>query len=129
MKTINCYTQEKLNIIMREHGAFFAFSPEQVHKGVTQASCHGFSSDKRDYSCDETGMFAPITEMVECERKITELYEWAAKQRLQDYGKQAIIKYELANHECGYTGDPSAAVDAVAIYGITEAEVHKVFWG
>ena len=48
---------------------------------------------------------------------------------IAENGLVAIIKRELSNYECYYTGEIEDAVDTLEDYGITYEQVLKVFKG
>lgn len=53
----------------------------------------------------------------------------SARLDLEEYGLQRIIKYELDNHEAGYTWDIQPAFEALEKYGATLDQVRLVFRG
>ena len=58
-----------------------------------------------------------------------EIHEKGIQQDLVDNGKENIIKRELANHECEYTGCIDDVVEKLEDYRISREEIQKVFKG
>ena len=54
---------------------------------------------------------------------------YAVKQDIEENGIEKIIKRELGNYECYYTGEIEDAVEALEDYGITHEQVSNVFRG
>ena len=59
--------------------------------------------------------------------ELDKIHEAGVKQDLAENGKDGVIKRELGNYECYYTGDIETCVDALKSYGITEEEIRVVF--
>ncbi len=58
---------------------------------------------------------------------MTKIYADARKEQLAKYGKDAIIEYELSNHEYCITYDPEDTWQAVCGYdGFTMEDVKRV---
>ncbi|HCE1583017.1 TPA: hypothetical protein NGR52_004258 [Vibrio parahaemolyticus] len=118
MKTLNNYVQQAQTEALDKYGAFFAFSNKQ------------FDEQRKDnviYRNMGTGLICPSQH---CQALFDELAAIAKRGREQDIaenGAEAIIKRELYNHECFYTGDPSDAIDALEGYGFTKEQIIKVY--
>lgn len=118
MKYLQHYIEEAQTEAFRKHGAFFAFSPkqfdEQKQEGVLYASLgHGLL-------CPKPNAQALIEEL-------NSIHDAGVAKDLEENGKEAIIKRELDNHECYYTGSIDACVEKLKAYPITEEEIRKVF--
>ncbi len=61
--------------------------------------------------------------------EINKIYEDGIKQDIAENGLVAIIKRELSNYECYYSGEIEDAVDALKEYGITYEQVENVYKG
>ncbi len=55
------------------------------------------------------------------------IHKGAIKKDIKENGKDAIIKRELYNHECFYTGDISDVVDKLKPYGFTIEEIREIY--
>jgi len=92
--------QDRVNKILDEHGVFWAFSNEQFEKNKTPLK------EGEKYTSLGSGGFIPksnlksyIAAMEEATKQEKETIK-ANKKTIED-----AIRYELANHECWYTGD------------------------
>lgn len=120
MKYLSDYTQEHLTKAFEKHGAFFAFSKSQFDENKVEGV---------RYVSDGTGMIIPKENYKALSEEIDEIHKNGIKQDIEENGIVAIIKRELANYECDYTGEIEDAVDALADYGITYEQVLNVFKG
>ncbi|WP_418181308.1 hypothetical protein ACNSOL_12435 (plasmid) [Aliarcobacter lanthieri] len=118
MKTLNDYTSEAISAVMEKYGAFFAFSKKQFEEKQVEGV---------KYVIDGSGMAAPKENYKTLVKEMNEIYSEGVKQDIAENGLNAIIKRELANYECYYTGDIEDAVEALEDYGITHEQVLKVF--
>jgi len=118
MKYLSNYVEEPQTELFSRIGAFFAFSnkqfDEQKKEGVkyTQLGC---------------GLICPVGTATELMDELDKINEAGIKQDLEENGREGIIRRELENHECYYTGDTSACVDRLKDYGITREEIRVVF--
>ena len=118
MKYLTHYTEEEQTRIFKKYGVFFAFNnqqfAEQKVEGVT-------------YVNGPSGMIIPKEHVDKVIEELNICHEKGIAQDIAENGKNRIIRRELDNYECYYTHDISDAVDALEPYGITEAQVLKVF--
>lgn len=118
MKYLQDYIEEAQLAAFKKHGAFFAFSieqfDEQKQKGVT-------------YTRIGSGLICPKENAADLMKEIQDTYLAGIKQDMEENGKEAIIKRELDNHECYYTGRIDDCVEKLTDYPITEEEIRKVF--
>jgi hypothetical protein len=126
MKYLKDYMEEKQTELFKTKGVFFAFSNEQFTEG-----CEKVGADDKNKICRlGLGMFCLAKNADEVKKRLNEIYYEAIKQDIAENGIEAIIKRELANHECYYTGDISDCVEKLADYeGITPEMINDVFRG
>ena len=118
MKTLNQYTDEKLSKIYRTYGAFFAFGTQQ------------FNDSKKEgvvYVSLNSGLICPKENAPKLLTEVKQLFIDAEKEYLKDNGLENIIKYELSNHECYYTGDWVEAFYITECYGATKDMVYNIY--
>lgn len=120
MKTLNSYTSDKISAAMEKHGAYFAFSKTQFEEKQVEGV---------KYVSDGSGMVCPKENYNQLIEEMNEIYAEGVKQDIAENGLTAIIKRELANYECYYTGDIEDAVEALEDYGVTYEQVLTVFQG
>ena len=120
MKTLNDYTSEKISAVMEKYGAFFAFSKSQFEENQVEGV---------KYVRDGSGMIAPKDTYKQLSQEIEDLYKEGIKQDIAENGLTAIIKRELGNYECYYTGEIDDAVEALEEYGVSYDDVMTVFQG
>ena len=108
----------KINDLLTENGAFFAFTEQQYNDGALP--CVEY---KRLYA----GMLCPSdnvkTVMVGLDNLSNEKTHW----ELANNTIKTIIWDSLANYECQISGNYSDAIDALKVYGITETDI-KTEW-
>ena len=120
MKYLSDYTQEHLTKAFEKHGAFFAFSKSQFDEKKLEGI---------KYVSDGTGMLVPKENYNALIEVIEEIHRNGIKQDIEENGIESIIKRELSNYECNYTGEIEDAVDALEDYGITYEQVKNVYKG
>lgn len=118
MKYLQDYMSDKQTKAFNNAGAFFAFSNEQLEKrkkqGVKYANMGG-------------GLVCPIDNCNTLKNELEKIYKEAIKQDIQENGLNAIIRRELNNHECYYTGNIDDCVEELADYPVTETDILKVY--
>ena len=120
MKTLTDYTSDAISAAMEKYGAFFAFSNAQFEEKKV---------DGITYTQNSSGMIAPKENFKTLVQEIDKIYEDGIKQDIEENGIKSIIKRELRNYECYYTGEIDNAVDALEDYGITYEQVLNVYRG
>lgn len=118
MKTLNSYTQEDTTKAFEKHGAFFAFSKVQFEEKRVEGVV---------YATNGTGMVVPKENYADLMAELEEIHEKGIKLDIEENGITAIIRRELANYECYYTGEIDDAVEALEDYGITYEQVLNVY--
>ena len=120
MKTLNDYTSDKISAVLEKHGAFFAFSNAQFEEKRVEGV---------EYVRNLNGMVMPKESKFQLIKEINEIYAEGVKQDIAENGLTIIVKRELSNYECYYTGDIEDAVEALEDYGVTHEQVLTVFQG
>jgi hypothetical protein len=93
---------------------FFAFSNKQFEEAQVKGTKY----------CDLGGnMIVPVKNAKDVVNGLTDITNQRVAAELSLYGKNAIIRRELFNHEVFITGDVADCVDVVSLYGITKEEV------
>lgn len=110
----------ELSELFQKHGVFFAFSKKQYNEQADPS--------KKYVSLTGTGGFCPEETAMEFMEELGDLQRKQRDEKLETFGKEKIILYELRNHECFYTGDYSEIYEDMEDYGITKEEVEKVFF-
>lgn len=112
------YTEAAQTQLFKDLGVFFAFSQaqydEQAKKDVEYASCGA-------------GMICPVCHLGALKEGLGNITEKGVKQDLADNGRENIIKRELANFECEFSGDITDVTAALSGYGITYEEIKSVY--
>ena len=111
---------EELSKLTDKYGAFWAFSNTQF----SEKSVKGVQ-----YVNMGAGLVCPKDNAKALNKGIETLSEQAIKIDLEQNGVEAIIKRELDNHECYWSGDIEDCVHALAGYGITIEQIADVFHG
>ena len=100
---------EKLNSkVFTKYGCFFAFSNEQLKKGIKR--------DFGKYASVGSGLYIPSIFTGKVIDKLNTNHDRAIKQVMESNTKKEIIWYELSNHEAQITGDIDDSWDALECY-------------
>ena len=118
MKTFTEFTEKETSRLFKKYGVFFAFSNKQFEEGREK--------DVK-YVRMDGGMLVPSDRVEAFIKEFDEQSEDQIKNYLQKYPMKKIIKYELANHEAGYTMDWTNTYYAVKGLGFTKKDVETVF--
>lgn len=102
----------------KAYGAFFAFGQKQFDEQKVEGV---------EYVADGTGLIMPKNRAKEIIEAQHNRYVQEAKNRLEADGIDNIIKFELNNHECYYTGDISPLEFLIDEYGITWDKIRDIF--
>lgn len=120
MKYLTDYTKEPLDLAFKKYGAFFAFSKTQFEEQKVE---------EVKYVSNGAGMIVPKDNYKALMEEMEEIHRIGIKQDIEENGITKIIKRELANYECDYTGEIEDAVEALEDYGISYEQVLNVFRG
>jgi len=118
MKYLNDYMENAQTRLFDKTGAFFAFSTSQFDEAKKEGV---------KYVSVGAGMICPKENTKELIETLDSIYNGAIKKDLKENGKEAIIKRELYNYECFYTGDISDAVENLDSYGFTREEIYSIY--
>ena len=117
---IKAEREKRISAIFKKHNVFFAFSTEQFEKYKIKLE----EGDK--YVSMGMGGFLPKSKADSYLKDMTDDDQWFKDQVKANDQRRAHIAYELANHECYYTGDIDSAVSALGD-DYTFDEVHEVY--
>ncbi len=113
--------QERQTALFEKHGVFFAFSNEQLKKGVDKYPGKKLVSLGAGTFCVKDNVKAFISDH-------EQLVVTCMKEDIEKHGLDGVIYRELGNHECFYTGDIEPAWDALKTYpNITRDMVIRIF--
>lgn len=118
MKFLSHYTEKGTSAALEKYGAFFAFSNEQFDRSKVE---------NIKYVNAGRGLIVPENNLDDLINELDKVYEEAVKEDIAENGIDNIIKRELANYECYYTGRIADAVDALVDYNVSEDEIRKIF--
>jgi len=118
MKTLNDYMDNKTSEIYDKYGAYFAFSSEQFNAKKAEGTT---------YTDVGFGLLCPTQNSEKIVPALIAVQTDAIKQRLTDYGIEKIIRYELSNYECYYTGSTEQAKEVLYQYGATDSQISDIF--
>lgn len=113
------YIQDKQTALFEKHGVFFAFGDaqfkERAKPGVEYVTVMS------------AGDCVPKENAEAFVEELSALHREGRKELVAEHGIDKIIRYELSNHECTYTGDITDAVEVLAPYGVTREQVLAVY--
>ena len=120
MKYLSDYTQEATTKALNAHGAFWAFSQSQ------------FNEQKKEgvkYVTMGSGLVCKSGHSQALADDLDAVRAAGIAQDIAENGLDGIIKRELYNHECFYTGDwqECAVQGAFSGYDIPDADVLRVY--
>jgi hypothetical protein len=118
MKSLENYLEPRRTELLKECGAFFAFSQKQ------------FARQKQDgvtYCSLGAGLISPKGSAKKLMNGLQRIWEEGIAQDLAENSKEAIILRELNNYECFYTGDITDCAEALKDYGIKTEEIMEAF--
>ncbi|GAB7225913.1 hypothetical protein VoSk93_51340 [Vibrio owensii] len=118
MKYLSDYTQQPQTALFDELGAFVAFSNEQFDAAKKKGI---------EYVSLGMGMIVPKNNAKKLIERLEEIQKEGIKQDIAENGKEAIIRRELFNHECFYTGDICDCVEKLEDYGYSYDEIYQVY--
>lgn len=108
-----------------KHGVFFAYSGTQFRDGRIKVG----ADDGEEMVSLGAGMWCRPRNVEAFLVEFDEIIEQSKRDMLEKVGVDALIVYELSNHECYYTYNIDSACDALECYDITDRElVKKIFY-
>ena len=118
MKYLAEYTAKPIEDAMNTAGAFFAFGQEQ---------CDAKADQSKQYAQLGMGLMCPVDTAAQLTVDLAKIHAQGVKDDIADNGLNAIIRRELSNYECYYTGDAEDAISALELYPVTREDILKVF--
>lgn len=112
--------EEKLSEIFKKNGVFFAFSNEQFAQNKTPLK------EGEKYVSMGAGGYLPKGNASSYMEDFKNLQKWYKDEVRNNKLRIELIKYELDNHEAGYTGSIDETLDALGPE-YTREEVRKVY--
>lgn len=129
MYGLNKYTEQKQTNLFNKYGVFFAFSNEQLQKGIDDLKSKGILLEGEKLMRLPLGMLAPSKHAQTVMEKLAKIHKDGRAEDIAENGKEKIIVRELYNYECFYTGDYSEAYEnTLKDYGFTLEEVRKAYY-
>lgn len=124
MKFLQDYKEQRQTELFKKTQTFFAFNIEQFEQGVKENNI--------PKGCKivhvGAGCFVPKEHEEELSRELELIEKEAIKQDIKENGIEEIIKRELVNYECYYTGRLSDCREALEGYeGVNEDLIEKIF--
>jgi hypothetical protein len=122
-KAENClgyFIDRKVSMLFEDMGAFYAFGSKQFEEGRKEGVKY----------CELLeGLVCPIENRDALLKAYEALHDEDRTKRLEVFGVERIIEYELANHECWYTGSiPKDTIEyLVEDFGATKEMIYKVY--
>jgi hypothetical protein len=102
--------KQKHSVEINEFPMFFAFSNDQFEKGLAKFNCV-----RADLTSISVGGFIKSVDAKKYVAMLKRFTDEDAAAMLNDDFLIGAFKYELANHEFGYTGDPTSTLEALDI--------------
>jgi len=118
MNYLSDYINDAQTELFNKVGAFFAFSNKQLEEKIKQGV---------KYANMGAGLICPVENAKELTSGLSNIQDKGIAKDIAENGIKAIIKRELYNHECYYTGDISDAIDVLEQYDITPEQIIEVF--
>ncbi len=118
-KHLSSYTDQPITELFNQYGAFWAFSNSQFNDA---------KKDNIEYVTFWGNCFCDKITVKQFIKEYHSIFEEQTKLFLLENKKEDIIKYELANYECFYTGEIEEAFEVLKQYGFTLEEVKKVYF-
>ena len=124
MKYLSDFMEDKQNLLFESEKVFFAFSNKQMEEGKTKIEIH----DNKLLCSLGAGMYCPKLNANNVVNQLDKIYNDSIKEDIKTYGIERIIKRELSNHECYYTGDITDCIETLKNYpNITDELILKVY--
>lgn len=114
--------EEKQTVIFEKYNVFFAFSNEQLRKGVEKCN---LQEGEKIISMG-LGGYLPKKHLDDFLNEMEALNKWFKEQGKNKAMRRKLIAYELSNHEAFYTRDIDDTLNALGD-GYTYDEVYQVY--
>jgi hypothetical protein len=121
MKYLSNYIEEAQTKVMREYGAFWAFSDEQFKEQKAE------DLKAEEYTHLFAGLMCPKDNAKSLLDGLDEVVQKGIQQDIEENGKDNIIKRELANHEAYYSRSIESTEEALKGYNFTREDILKIY--
>ena len=121
MKYLQDYINEAQTKLFDKYGVFFAFGEEQWDDQVNP------ELTKADYFHITAGMYCPKENTNDFLTDHAKVVAQGRHNDIAENGLNAIVRRELNNYECYYTGDIEDAVEALKGYPVNKEDVLKIY--
>ena len=116
--------EDRVTECVNKYGVFFAFSNKQLTEGVAKLDL----KDGEKVSNLGNGMFCKSSLVSDFIADFESICDQNTQNLKEKAGIDNVIRYELINHECYYTGTIEDAAQALASHDITDRElIQKIF--
>lgn len=112
--------EKKFSQLSKDVGLFWAFSNQQFEENRTPLK------EGEKYISIGGGGYMPKGNYEAFEKGYEDIEAWYKQAVKDNKQRKALISYELANHECYYTGDIQSALDVLG-EDYTREEVLEVY--
>lgn len=116
----------ELKQINKKLGVFYAFSDAQFKKGMQTLKDNEVLKEGEKVVRLKYGGFVAHKNIDAYLDLMPKLHEYFRKKEIDKVGAEAIIKYELGNHEYGYTYDLTDTIEALKLYEFSNEIISKV---
>lgn len=107
---IKAQHEEKVSALLTECRVFFAFSDSQYEEGKKKIGFREIDPEEKLVRIFGGGLM-PKPQVDKFEQGMEDLNTWERAEIKKFKQQDEQIRYELANHECYYTGDPSTVFE------------------
>lgn len=122
MKYLSEIIEEKQTALFKKYDVFFAFSDDQLEEGLKKTG-----RKKEEMTSLGMGMICPKEHAETFMDEHAKVVKDGIAEDIAQLGIEAVVRRELSNHECYYTGDPTECFDALEMYPVTHAEIVNIF--
>lgn len=113
--------QAKMSEVLERNKVFFAFSELQLVEGLAT-----INEKRENVTSLGSGAILPKENVTKYLDEMLEISGWFNNE-VKKLNVNEVIRYELNNYECYYTGDIEDAMGVLKNYGLTREQVSTVF--